>query len=82
MRKKEYVHIHALLVEVTRYVLENERPPAETMSDYEALETRPASIHEPKRKHHEAIKALGDGLEQWLEQPRDGERERSVHRPQ
>ncbi|GAB6861723.1 UPF0058 family protein [Haloplanus litoreus] len=67
MRKKEYIHIHALLVEVTRHLMENEEMPAETLSTYDALGTPPSGIHKSKQKHAEAITALNDAIGPWLE---------------
>ncbi len=68
MRKKEHIHIHALFGEVTRYLLENEDVPPETLSTYETLDTRPSSIHKSKQKHKEATTALNSAIEPWLEQ--------------
>lgn len=67
MRKRELVHTHTLLREVTRYLIENEDMPAETIATYDALAVRPSSIHKSKRNHHEAIAVLGDSIEWWLE---------------
>jgi hypothetical protein len=68
MRKKEYIHLHALLVEVTRYMIENEEMPAETLSTYHALGTRPSSIHKSKESHHKAITVLYSDIEPWFDQ--------------
>jgi|AntRauMinimDraft_4_1070384.scaffolds.fasta_scaffold00046_4 hypothetical protein len=68
MRKKELVHTHTLLREVTHYLIENENMPAKTTATYDALEVRPSSIHKSKRNHREAITVLGDSIERWLEQ--------------
>jgi hypothetical protein len=67
MRKKEYIHIHALLVEVTRHLIENEDMPDEALSTYYALGTPPSGIHKSKQKHDEAITTLHAAIEPWLE---------------
>lgn len=82
MRKKEYIHIHALLLEVTRYVIENEDMPAETLSTYDTLGTRPSSIHKSKQKHYEAISVLTSAIDPWFERTRTESPERSIDRPQ
>lgn len=82
MRKKEYIHIHALLVEVTRYMIENEDMPAETLSTYHALDTRPSSIHKSKHHHHEAVTVLTSAIRPWVEQTRTDSPERSLNQPQ
>ena len=63
MRKQEYIHVHALLVEITRYLVENEDTPAETFAAYDALDTRPSSIHEAKQNHHDAVMGLSGEIE-------------------
>ncbi|MFT4923175.1 MAG: hypothetical protein ACI8XM_002401 [Haloarculaceae archaeon] len=82
MRKKEYIHIHALLVETTRFLIENEDMPAETLSTYDALGTNPSSIHKSKQSHHEAITALNSAIEPWFEQTRSDSPEPSMNRSQ
>lgn len=81
MRKKEYIHTHALLAEVTRYLIENEDVPVETLSAYDALDTRPSSIHKSKQDHDEAITVLSSAIEPQLEQARTDSPGRSVNRP-
>ncbi len=68
MRKKELVQIHALLLEVTHYLIENDDMPAERVSAYYALDVRPSSIHKSKQDHYDAITVLGDTIERWTEQ--------------
>lgn len=80
MRKKEHIHVHALLVEVTRYLIEDETMPVERLSAYDALETRPTSIHRPKEDHHEAIVVLCSAIEPCFEGTRTDSREQSVNR--
>lgn len=66
MRKKEYIHVHALLAEVTRCLIENGTMSVETLSAYDALDTHPSSIHRPKQNHCEAITTLGPAIESCL----------------
>ena len=68
MRKNERIHIHALLLEVTQSLIENEDIPVEMRSTYDALDVRPSSIHKPKQNHYEAVTTLGGSIERSLEQ--------------
>lgn len=79
MRKKELVHTHALLREVSRYLIENGDMPVEAISTYDALDIRPSSIHKSKRSHHEAITVLGDSIERWLEQAHSSDPDRPMN---
>lgn len=66
MRKIEYVHTHALLAEVARYLIKTGTMSAERLSTYDALETRPSSIHKSKRSHRMAIRILRHAIEPCL----------------
>jgi len=79
MRKKEYIYTHALLAEVTRYLIEDETMAVETLSEYDALGTRPSGIHESKQDHHEAIAALSSAIEPCLEDTPTESHERTVN---
>lgn len=68
MRKKEHIHIHALLAEVAQYLIEDGTIADERLSAYGALETRPSSIYQPKEKHHEAVMALSSAIQPCLEE--------------
>lgn len=80
MRKTEYIHTHALLAEVTRRLVENGTMSVETLSTYDALETRPSSIHKSKQNHREAILMLGRAIESCLREARTDSHEQSVNR--
>jgi hypothetical protein len=80
MRKKEFIHIHALFAEVTRYLIEEETMPVEMLSAYDALETRPSSIHKSKQSHHEAIVTLGSAIDQYLTETHTDSQKQSVNR--
>jgi hypothetical protein len=68
MRKQEYIHVHALLVQITQYLVEHEDMPAETFERYEQLSTRPSSIHEAKENHHDAVMELSGDIEPWIDE--------------
>lgn len=68
MRKKELVQTHALLLEVSVYLIENENMPPEVISTYYALDVHPSSIHKSKQNHYDAITVLGNSIAWWLEQ--------------
>lgn len=80
MRKKEYIHTHALLTEVTRYLIENDTMPVEALSAYDALGTGPSSIHKCKQHHHDAIQTLTSAIEPHLTETPRGYHELSVNR--
>lgn len=68
MRKKEFIHVHALLLEITQYLMENEDVDPSIHSMYDTLDVRPSSAHKPKDDHYEAVTVLGDSIERALEQ--------------
>ena len=80
MRKKDNIHIHALLAEVTRYLVEDETMSIEMLSAYEALDTCPSSIHKSKQNHREAIMILRSAIERCLEETQTERQTQSVHR--
>lgn len=80
MHKKEHIHTHALLAEVTRYLIENETMPVEMLSAYDALGTRPSSIHKSKQNHREAIMVLSSAIEPCLKETPTNSHEQSVNR--
>lgn len=68
MRKQEYIHLHAALVEAARYLVEEEGIPNTVLSEYDVLETRPSSAHDSKQAHHRAVVTLASAIEARLEQ--------------
>lgn len=80
MRKKEHIHTHALLAEVTRYLIENEAMSAEMLAAYDALGTRPSSIHKSKQDHRKAITVLSGAIESYLKEAHAHSHEQSVNR--
>jgi hypothetical protein len=79
MRKKEFINIHALLTEVTQYLIEDEAMPAEMLSAYAALDTRPTSIYKSKQDHREAIIVLISAIEPCLKQTQTDSQKQSVN---
>jgi len=80
MRKIEHIYTHALLAEVTRYLIEDETMSVEVLSAYNALGTRPSSIHKSKQNHREAIMVLGSAIEPCLEETHTDSQKQSVNR--
>lgn len=81
MRKEQAIHIHALLIEVTRQLDEHEGVTVEIQSAYDALDVRPSSVHKPKQKHYDAISILGNSIERSLHEAHTGSPEWPVNRP-
>jgi len=79
MRKKEYIQIHALLAEVTRYLIENGSMSVETLSAYDAVGTRPTSIHDSKQHHYEAMMVLSSIIDSSLTETRTESQHRSMN---
>jgi len=71
MQNQEFLHVHASFFEIARYSSDRERRSPEALLGYDALDTRPTSVHNSKRHHQEAVEALATGIEQWLERERD-----------
>ncbi len=69
MRKQEYIHLHALLAEVSNDVQANGT--GVTLDDYEALGIRPSSIHKSKTDHKEAVQALATCLTESMDETVD-----------
>jgi hypothetical protein len=69
MRKQEYIHLHALLAEVSTDVQENGTDV--NLDDYDSLGVRPSSIHRSKTDHKEAVQALATCLTESMETETD-----------
>jgi len=69
MRKQELVHLHGLLVEITRSLVDQGTIPDSIWTEYEALDTNAHSIHAPKSDHEEAVLCLATTLSTTLERP-------------
>lgn len=62
MRKKELVHVHALLEEVRRQIRSGGPVPPDAYDAYEAYGLSSAAVHYPKADHREAVFRLADGV--------------------
>ncbi|MFB6172817.1 MAG: UPF0058 family protein [Haloarculaceae archaeon] len=63
MRKRDLVHLHALLALVRDRLAERGDPPDGAYDAYEALEVPPTGINHRKSEHERAVAALLDGIE-------------------
>lgn len=72
MRKDEYLHLHALFVELRRYLQEIGEVPDDAFAAYEAYGVDPVAIHRRKEAHHEALQLLLDGMGTTLEAQQEG----------
>lgn len=80
MRKKEHIHTHALLAEVTQYLIETETMSVEMLSGYHELGTSPSSIQKSKQNHCEAIMVLSSAIEPCLKETPIDSHGQSVNR--
>ncbi len=80
MRKKEHIHTHALLAEITQHLIETEAMPVERLSGYHELGTSPSSIQKSKQNHREAIMILSSAIEPCLKEIPTDSHEQSVNR--
>lgn len=66
MRKQESVHLHALLLEIARYLDDRPETPPLDLSEYDALGVGPSSVHRSKGAHEDSVALLattiGDSL--------------------
>lgn len=75
MRKKELVHVHALLQEVRQQVQSGGPVPPDAFEAYESYGVSPAAIHHPKADHREALFRLADGVVTTIEERGAGSRD-------
>ena len=61
---QEFIHLHALLLEVRAYLEQEGNVPYGAFDSYDAQPVRPSHIHRQKGAHKNAIDLLLDGLEQ------------------
>ena len=62
MKKRELVHLHALLSRTRRFVRRRERVPEDAFERYEAVDVAPQAVYESKGAHEEAVTALAAAL--------------------
>lgn len=68
MNKQEFVHVHGLLVQLARHLVDRGAIPGETVAEYDALGTKAHSVHASKEDHQEAVQFLAAAIETGLEQ--------------
>lgn len=61
MKKQELIHLHGLLAEVSSFC-ESSTETTVDLEEYDSLGVRPASIHQSKTAHKDAVFALADGI--------------------
>ena len=71
MRKDEYLHLHALFVEVRDHLRRTGEVPPDAFAAYDARRGGPTGIHRRKDRHHEAIRDLRSGVRETIERRRD-----------
>jgi len=68
MRKRDLVHLHALLIRTRRFVDRREELPEGTFDRYEELDVTPTAIYEAKGEHQSAVRALAGALAEAIEE--------------
>ena len=69
MRKRELVHLHALLDRIRRFVAraEDTPQPGDTFDAYDDLDVAPPAVYESKGDHERAVTELATGLVELVE---------------
>lgn len=67
MRKNEYLHLHALFVELRWYLGESGPVPVGAFTAYDEYGVSPTEIHRQKAQHHEALNRLRNGVQRTIE---------------
>jgi len=62
MRKRELVHLHALLDRTQRFLERREDTPEVTAEEYESIDVAPEAVYMPKQRHEDAVVALAGSL--------------------
>ena len=62
MRKKELLHVHALLSNVASDLRERGELSADGLERYSSLGVSPMSLRRPKSDHEEAVLTLGETI--------------------
>lgn len=70
MRKTEYLHLHALFVELRQQLQETEEIPSDAFTAYDEYGIRPTGVHRRKDRHHRALGHLRDGVQATIETDR------------
>lgn len=61
MKKQELIHLHGLLAEVSSFC-ESSTDTTVDLEAYDSIGVRPASIHQSKTAHKDAVFALAEGI--------------------
>ncbi|MFP8958434.1 UPF0058 family protein [Natrialbaceae archaeon A-CW3] len=69
MRKQELIHLHALAMEIRKYLVVHETIPTGSFEHYEHYGVSPTSIHYSKTRHKESLQLLLEGLLAALDHP-------------
>ncbi|WP_394353295.1 UPF0058 family protein [Haloterrigena gelatinilytica] len=67
MRKSEFIHLHALFVELRWYLGESGPVPVGAFTAYDEYNVGPTEIHRRKAQHHEAVSRLRSGVQRTIE---------------
>lgn len=70
LRKQELIHLHGLLAQVRNHYEERAETDIDT-SEYDALNTRPTSVHKNKIDHKKAVFALAEEMDEGMLHPED-----------
>jgi hypothetical protein len=73
MKKRELVHLHALLSRTRRFLRRRERIPEDTFEGYEAVGVAPQAVYESKGVHEEAVVELATALVDAIEDAGEAE---------
>lgn len=68
MKKRQLIHFHSLLGEVSKHLYEGGYVDEEDLADYRELGTSPMTMHSSRVEHEEAALALADALAGALEE--------------
>lgn len=66
MRKDEYLHLHALFVELRHHLQQTGDVPADAFAAYDAYDVTPVGCHRRKDRHHKALIRLRDGVQRTI----------------
>ncbi|MFC5969873.1 UPF0058 family protein [Halomarina salina] len=67
MRKRELVHVHALLARIRWYADDRGDLPADALDEYDALGVAPTAVYRSKQAHEEAVITLTESLASAVE---------------
>lgn len=80
MRKRELVHMHALLDRISRALQRRGVLAEADLEEYESLGIAPTAVYESKGDHEDAVRTLTAALASAVEQDR-GDEETAIETP-